>query len=92
MSLIITYNDKGKCFFDSVKDVLTLHQINEEDGSYGFESNEKNEEELLLREEFLNRVREKGFIEIAKQEYFKNGKFGIVCRKITGRIKSLFVK
>lgn len=92
MSLIITYTLKGKKFLDDIKRKLTLFQISEEYGSYGFEPNDKTAEELQQREDFLRKIRENGFIETAKQDYYKNGKFGIICRKVTNKLKRLFVK
>jgi len=92
MSLIITYNQKGKSFFDSIKDEMTVFEISKENGSYGFESNEKTNEELKEREDFLETVRRYGFIKTAQKNYYKFGKVGIISRKIIKRIKRLFVK
>lgn len=92
MSLIITYTPKGKKFFNDIKDNLTIFKISEENGSYGFESNDKTDEELKLRDDFLNDVRKNGFIKTAKQNYFRGGKVGVVFRKLLDRISRLFVR
>lgn len=92
MSLIITYNETGSRFFDSVKDQLTFHSIDAESGSYGFESNEKTEEELAERDAFLQKARALGFPKAACTEYCKYGKAGILFRKAKNRLTQLLKK
>ncbi len=92
MSLIITYNEAGSRFLDCIKDQLTLHSIGEESGSYGFESNEKTEEELAQRDAFLQKARTLGFVKAAQREYCKGGKPGILLRKAITRLKLIVTR
>ena len=90
MSLIITHTEKGRAFLDSIKESLVLYSLEEKDISYGFVIKNRTQEELEERKNFLSEVRKKGFIEVAKKNYYKNGKTGIVFRKIKKRFKSIF--
>ena len=86
LSLIITYNEKGKNFLSAISSSLVLHSIEEQNAAYAFKFNEKSEEELLQREKFLNTVAEKDFIYAAKQNYFKYEKVGVFLRKTKKRL------
>ena len=92
MSLIITYNETGRRLLDSIRDRLTLFPLSEQDGSYGFESNEKDEEELAQRAAFLQKARTLGFVNAARREYCRGGRAGILLRKAWSRAKQILTK
>ena len=92
ISLIVAHTDKGREFVNSIKDKMVLFPLDEKDVMYGFKENKRSPEELAARDRFLKEVRETDFITVAKRNYYKNGKLGIIFRKIKRRIKNIFKK
>ena len=92
ISLIITYNQKGRDLLNSVRSVLNIQSLEEKYAMYAFEPNGKGEKELQQRREFLDEVANHDFIYVAKQRYYKNGKIGIIFRKFKRRIANIFKK
>ncbi len=88
MSLIVAHTELGKAFLNQIDQIKTFH-LSEEQGNYGFSPKKNSKEKREKREAFLSDFRKNGFIKAAHNSFFKNGRVGVVLRKIKGRIKGL---
>ncbi len=89
MSLVVAHTTLGKRILSEL-DRVNLIPLEEKDGSYDFVPRKISAEKKKQRDLFLGEFKRHGFIKAAYKGFFKFGKYGVVLRKIKGRVKGLF--
>lgn len=86
ISLICTYTKKGQVYVDLMKENMTLCSLEASYAAYGYKEKSHTPQAIAKREAFLSNVKSASFIQAARNDYFKNGKLGVLTKIIARKV------
>lgn len=87
ISLIVAHTSKGKDIINDIEN-FHIHTLDEKYGNYGFFPRTNIEEKQQNQETFMREFEKFGFEKAMYKSFYKNGKTGVLIRKVKKRIKS----
>lgn len=85
MSFLAIHSPTGQKAFEEVRKSMTVFELEDKYGNYGFRDKSNNKEKIEMRKQFFERFKETDFLTAAYATYYQGGRLGVVSRKISRR-------